>query len=396
MEPQMGHMAWTLTGGRAEGTSVARAPVPVRGGFVVGITYPGSSGCVTFISDAGEPRWAIQSNAGYAGAAQVGDLIVIAHSVGKMSVFAVDAATGKGRWSLPGNRGIWLRVATDGKNVLVTGFGGGILLLDGASGRIVQERFGGSRSPSFRHAIVDDGFILTSGTVNEHGEVLAFDSAGRVALEASVDLFSPDPVAVVGDTIVLQSSGTTSDDGKGEPTTHLVGIDRRTGAARWRRVLDGERADLGVEAGGLIVARHTGALTGVDARTGAIIWTKALAPSHFPQLAPLDDGSVAVGEENGLLLAVEAVDGRVRWQTGMGAPIAVLGSLGPGRLLAVAEPDQYVAFTANDGTKVWAERGPVTGRGFTSEDYGREVQASGDLVATRTGLYGAVGIRRGS
>jgi outer membrane protein assembly factor BamB len=223
---------------------------------------------------------------------------------------------------------------------------------------------------------------------------VAADASGRIVLDVSTGLFFPHPVGVVGDVIVLQASGISTGEGDGEPSTHLVGVDRATGAERWRTVLPGRQAGHAIEVGGVVAVRVEDGLTGLDPRTGAVRWSVAADPDYGWPLAAAGRDAVALGGRDGTVTVVEVADGRRRWGTRTEGPVAVLGTPDGEVLLVANDPDFYRAYGVSDGTPLWTARGPAAGAGASRGGKVARLSFAGDTAATMVGLTGVVALRR--
>ena len=389
MTPGAGRIAWTLSG-TDERASVDADPIPVGDGFLIGLGR-----CISFLEVDGRLRWSRPGS--MVDALRVGDVIVVAVGPADATVLGLDAGTGAVRWESR-QGAIWHDVAALGYTVMVVGasFGGSATTFDAATGRRIHGVFGSVERPGwFRRALAQDGLLVASGTGQRRGALVVADASGAITLDMTAGLFSPQPVAVAGGVIVLQSDGSTSGDGDGEPETHLVGLDRATGKERWRRVVPGERAGHAVEAAGVAVVRVREGLAGVDARSGAMRWMFALPREYESPLVVVDRETVAVGAEDGSVRMVAAGDGTVRWSVDVGGRVARLGTVADGVLLVVSEPGDYQALSTSDGRVLWSQRGPDPQLGSTPPHHEQVVAVAGGMAMTVMGLYQLVGIRVG-
>ncbi|HET7718730.1 MAG TPA: PQQ-binding-like beta-propeller repeat protein, partial [Acidimicrobiales bacterium] len=388
--PGSGALAWSVT--VAEPGGVSNDPVAAGDGFLVG-----AGRCIGFVEPSGRVRWTISGL--LVDGARFGDTVIIA-TRGRPSLVGVRADTGKVVWSR-NDRGTWWDVVAVGRAVMAVGtsFDGAVVVLDPSTGRGIADLPPGVGNGSFHLAIVDEGLLLTAGIgdrqgpVQPRGPVVLVDGSGRIVLQASSGLFAPNPVGVVGDVVVVQSSGTTSA-GDGEPSSHLVGLDRATGAERWRSVVPGLQAGHAVEVAGVVAVRIVDKLMGLDARTGAVRWSVAAGPNDGWPLVAAGPDAVAVGGKDGTVTVVEVADGRRRWSTQTEGAVAVLGTPDGEVLLAANDPDFYRAFRISDGTPLWTERGPAAGAGASRGGKVARLSFAGDTGATMVGLTGVVALRR--
>jgi outer membrane protein assembly factor BamB len=363
-------------------------PVGVGDGFLVGVNH-----CVAFVETAGRVRWTVPGS--LVDGARLGDTVVIA-ATGDPSVFGVDAITGKITWTRP-DRGLWSDVSAVGGAVMLvgSGFDGSVSTIEASTGRVVaREHPLLPDSDRFPNSIVDDGLLLTAGHASRTGRVVAADASGRIVLDAVAGVFFPDPVAIVGDVVVLRASGITGGGVDAEPSTHLVGHDRRTGAELWRRVLPGLQAGPVVEVAGVVVVRLKGGLSGVDARSGVVRWSMPLGEDWDSPMVAVGAEAVALGTSDGTVAVYEVAGGRRRWSTQTEGAVAVLGALEGDVLLAANDPDVYRAFRASDGTPLWTAHGPQPGAGSSRGGKRARFDYAGDTGATMVGLTGVVALRR--
>lgn len=332
--PGAGPIAWTVSTA-TDLEHMDDDPVGVGDGFLVGV-----SGCIGFVETAGLLRWTIPGLLD--DVVRVDEILVIAMS-GRPSSVGVDATTGAIEWSRE-DRGHWDDVAVQGRTVMLAGgtFDGSVKTVDASTGREIATRYPLIPDDGrFRDAVSDEGLLVTAGHANQKGVIVAADASGRVVLDAGAGVFFPDPVAVVGEIVVVQASGITGGGVGGEPRTHLVGIDRTTRTERWRRVLPGLQAGHAVEVGGVVVVRLKGGLSGVDARSGAVRWSVPLGEDYESPMVAVRPDAVALGESDGTVVLIEVADGRRRWSARTEGAVAVLGAPDADVLLAANDADFY-------------------------------------------------------
>jgi len=387
--PGSGHVAWTVST-PSDREFMQADPVGVGDGILVGLR-----GCVGFVEASGRLRWGVPGI--LSDAVRVGDTVVIAVAGQTDDVMGVDATTGRVDWS-ERLRGGWHDVVAQGRTVMLvgTGFDGSVVTLDAATGRRIDSDVPTiPRDGNFRMALAVDGLLVTAGIDEHRGAVVIADASGRIVKSADAGLFAPDPVALVGDVLVLQSSGiTTGTGGDGEPSTHLVGLDRRTLAERWRRVLPGQSAGHGVEVAGVVVVRHEKALSGVDARSGAVLWSVPGPDDWDAPLVAAGADVFAVGWPDGRVAVHGITDGQVRWSARVEGQVAVLGWIEGDVLLAANDPDFYRAYRVSDGTLLWAERSLPAGAGASRGGLRARMTFAGETAAAMSGLRHVVALRR--
>lgn len=384
-----GRIAWTVSGPTSR-ELVDADPTPVGDGFLVGV-----DGCIAFLELDGHLRWRVPG--AMVDAVRVGETIVVALAPADRTVLGLDAATGAIRWE-GRHRAIWRDVAAVGETVMIVGtsFDGSVSALSGATGRQIAGAFGSVERPGgFERVLAHGGWLVTSGVAGRRGAIVVADASGTIVVDAPAGLFAPDPVAVVGDVVVLQASGTSTGEGDGEPQTHLVGLELVTGKERWRQALPGQSAGHAVAVDGVAVVRLPDGLAGVDGGSGAVRWTLPLPGTYESPVLAVDGETVAVGAEDGTVKLVTAGDGVVRWSVDAGGPVGRLGAVAEGVLLVVSEPGDYLALSITDGRELWTERGPDPAIGSTPPHHEPVVSVAGGTAMTVTGLYGLVGVRIG-
>jgi outer membrane protein assembly factor BamB len=187
----------------------------------------------------------------------------------------------------------------------------------------------------------------------------------------------------------------------GSTDGRLYALDPRTGDEIWRfhaaTSLTGSPAVLGPLA---YVTDHASTLYALDVATGELRWrVETGAPLAFPwghesgdvyaSSPVLADGTVFFGAGDGLLYAVDATDGSVRWKSATGGRIRSTPAVADGRVVAGSADGIVYAFAEGDGHLLWQHA--TEGAALVSADYGfdrRTVQSSPAVVGGRV-LVGA-------
>ncbi|MFI6696274.1 PQQ-binding-like beta-propeller repeat protein [Streptomyces sp. NPDC050433] len=156
----------------------------------------------------------------------------------------------------------------------------------------------------------------------------------------------------------------------------LRGLDAKNGRPRWTARATGMSLNAGA---GLVVAGGDGVLTAVDADSGRIRWTYEMPES--PQSALIGDGVVITRDTLGTVYAVHADDGRAAWKQRIDyrGSVRQLG----GGMLYVAEADGRIrALRAATGKQVWSRE---PGRATPGGSFGRPeaLGLSGDTLWVR-------------
>jgi len=114
-------------------------------------------------------------------------------------------------------------------------------------------------------------------------------------------------------------------------------------------------------------------------------WTAALPDAGRPT-APVTAGGLAfVGYENGVLRALDAATGHVRWQAYTAGPVYVAPAVWEGRLYAGSADGRVYAFEAVTGRRLWA---------FRAAPAARWIPVLGKLISTWP-VAGGVVVRDG-
>ena len=390
--PGSGPIAWSVAA-TGERDQVDSAPVAVGDGFLVSAGDPASPACIGFVESSGRLRWTIPGR--LVDAVRVDDLLVVATG-GRPSTIGVHAVTGATLWERD-DLAIWQDLAVQGGTVMVAGTSpkGSVVTIEARTGRTVASAVPTSAAYGwFEKVETGDGMLVSAGTADTRGRVLVADAAGQIVLDAPVGLLAPNPVAVVGDVVIVQASGNAVGSDTGEPTTHLRGLDRASALERWHSVLPGPSAGRAVEVAGVVVVRLGDGLTGLDARSGVIRWRLPLAGTVESPVLAVGRDAVAVGAEDGEVVLVDAVDGRRRWSARTEGPVATLGAFDGDLLVVASAPGHFRTLRVADGTTQWTVRGPETVAGVISSDHDRVVTVAGDVAATLTSSTGIVALRR--
>jgi outer membrane protein assembly factor BamB len=202
------------------------------------------------------------------------------------------------------------------------------------------------------------GFLVLIATEDSF---LALDRATGVVRWTVRSPEEPGPVAIVGDLPGGQLAiGSTTAGG-------LVGIDGRSGRARWSVRFPGRvLAPMTVPPGSTLVvsvwstADDEGAvLRVVEGVTGALRWEQPIAPGAGAPVVAGDAVVVAAGDEQGSALRAFALaDGQERWSSRLEAPSQpdLVPLVDDDRIVTVDQRGTVVAVRARDGRREWARR----------------------------------------
>ena len=273
------------------------------------------------------------------------------------SIRALDATTGKQRWSYTRAVGISAQSGYDGYAtvsggvVYVTSDSGALFALDTATGKPRWVATWPSTSDTLYAPPAVDGASVFVAASGPDGGAYALDAAtGKTIWKTSHLMgFDARPLVVNG-VVVFASQG---------PNT-LVALDEKTGAERWSVGSAGINSPP-VASGDLIyVAGADAIIRAFHASDGSPAWTFQTggnAPS--PLLATgaamaLDGGTLYASSQGGAVYALDATTGKQRWvvttPSAMDAPPSVAG----GAVFVTTEAGEVLAFRASDGALAWS------------------------------------------
>lgn len=234
----------------------------------------------------------------------------------------------------------------DGPRVLVPTVDGALVALDRRSGQRLW-RFPGSGAPLVGVALAE-GLVLC---VAADGLVHALRSGdGTVSWRRDLG---------------AAAGGIALEDGMAAVTAGgaVHGLSQIGGAARWKTPLEGVAGSaLSAAAGRYLVGTDRGVLHACDARSGRLLWETPLGvdpsrgASPASRCAPAVDGDLVLAlSATGLLRAVRAATGELRWSAPTGAPeLASVWFSESGGLLGSARADgAVVGCDRRDGRVLW-------------------------------------------
>lgn len=150
----------------------------------------------------------------------------------------------------------------------------------------------------------------------------------------------------------------------------LLALAKRDGALLWTAELTGEALAPPVSAFGVVLVRVSdGSLHGLSEATGETLWTNRRSVPNLTlrgTSTPIVEGGRAiVGMDNGRLLALSVLDGRVMWEAPLGVPqgrtelqrmtdIDVMPVLDGGLVYASAYQGRIAAVSAETGRLLWS------------------------------------------
>jgi outer membrane protein assembly factor BamB len=302
---------------------------------------------------------------GIASLAVSGDTV----SLGAEGAEALDAATGKPRWSIvSGFKPSLVAFAAGGGMVLCSGVDANgvdnITAVSAATGHLLWSApayVGNPNNGAGPWLIFADTAVYAliglpgSHAVDRDDVVLALD--GRTGARKWMSRLPPMAMAMaVADGIVYAGSALGSQSVSGE----VVALDGATGARRWSARVGAPVAALAVTGG--VVAGCWDNLVGpqplmygLDAVDGRILWQRDLG-AVLPIIAAADGQVFAV--DSGRLLAVDALAGKLRWKHTVGGQYqSALDVVGDAVYVGCLNSVQ--AFSARTGQELWSY--PVEG-----------------------------------
>jgi outer membrane protein assembly factor BamB len=232
---------------------------------------------------------------------------------------AVDAGTGRQRWTAPGDGEFRAIIALTGDALYVGNADGHVYALDPATGDRRWRRQIGDYADT--DPIVAGGVVYAVGfppnSSERTGDVVALDARTGARRWTHTVPTRRKTVHVTGDTVLVAA------------TDALLALDAASGAERWRRPLT--EPSPAVSAGITVYCGDkAGTLHALDLETGDVGWTTSASPDELrltPWLDP-DDGRIYLCDGAGTLVMVDPAQRSAGWQFAAGAsnpPVARAG-----------------------------------------------------------------------
>lgn len=155
----------------------------------------------------------------------------------------------------------------------------------------------------------------------------------------------------------------------GSEDRHIYGLDANTGRLKWRTPTGGPVVSSPALVGGsVIIGSDDGAIYALDPATGQERWKyEGDDPIESPIVAGAD-GRVFAATQQGDLLALNAVDGRLLWSENAGSTIEAAPAPG-GKLVFVVAHGRLSAFEQAGGRRVWrTDKNHYTGTPVVLDD----------------------------
>lgn len=182
----------------------------------------------------------------------------------------------------------------------------------------------------------------------------------------------------------------------GSADGHVYALDSRTGERRWRVAARTSVTGSPAVADGVVyITDHASTLYALDVATGALRWSVRTGEAlPFPwgyengdiyaSSPVITGGTVFFGAADGHVYAVDAADGRVRWQAATGGRVRSTPAVADDRVYVGSADGVVYAFGRDDGRIVW--RHETLGATLASGDFGydrRTIQSSPSVVDGR-------------
>ncbi len=272
------------------------------------------------------------------------------------SIHALDAMTGKQRWSYTRTVGISAQSGYDGyatvsgDTVYVTSDSGVLFALDAATGKPRWVATWPSPTDTLYAApAVDNGMVFVAAGGPDGGAYALNVTTGKVVWKTSHVLgFDARPLVADGAVYFVSQAADT-----------LVALDEKTGSNRWSVGSSGTNSPP-VAGGGLVyVAGADTIIRAFHAQDGSPAWTfqtagNAPAPVFATGAAMiLDGGTLYAGSEGGTVYALDATIGKQRWSASAGSAIDAPPVVADGAVFVTTESGEVLAFRVSDGATAW-------------------------------------------
>jgi len=274
-------------------------------------------------------------------------------------VYAVDAATGHMRWRFQRTVNVSTRVgidgypALDGDTLYVASDGGTVYALDAQTGK---ERWlftlPDSKGHIYAAPAVGRGNVYVSSGNGTNAFYALDEATGKVVWQVSEPQGFDGYPLLAGNTVYAGAAGYTQ--------ASFYALDADTGKIRWQfQGNDSVITRPAIDGASLFIGALDSSLYQVNAATGSVGWHVTLASSeNLPALptgaAPtVADGVVYVGGESGVVEALDAATGTLRWQGSVDGAVDSAPAVADGAVYVTTEKGSVYAFRASDGAPAW-------------------------------------------
>ena len=276
------------------------------------------------------------------------------------TVRAIDAATGKPRWSFTRTVGVSAQagldgyVAVGGDTVYVTSDAGAVYALDAATGK---QRWLFPLPTSLTHIyttpVLAFGLVYVASS-GFSGAIYALDAAtGKPRWTATQQGGFDGQPLVVGDTLYA---------GANDPDTFHA-YDAKTGASRWSYdagpeiltppAVGSDAVYVGAQDATVYAIRMTDHSLAWKFQTGGNAPTPLIARGAAPTL---NGQTLYVGSQGGVVYALDTATGKPRWHVALNSPIDAPPTLLDGALFVSTEAGDVVSLRASDGATIWRSK----------------------------------------
>jgi len=306
-------------------TRVAVATIPLPGDGVMPAVRAGCAGRDAPGGTSGDadpaPEWRFRLAGSVQGGIAVAGSVIVAGSTGGEVVGFRAASGGAERVWRTRVGAVYRQAGVDaaGRRVFVPSADGHVYALDAGTGRI-EWRFGAGAPVLSTPLATDAGVVVFSAGTR----LLAVDAAtGRLLWCVPGRGFSAGRAASDGErvyTCAADGYARAHDAGTGQQVWahQMVAGDQHHVAlySGWDAVV--------VLGGGVVIAATVSGSVALDAATGAARWTFP-GGTMYPPAILLDDRTVLLTTEHGVVARVSLGDGRARWRTDIGARVLNAG-----------------------------------------------------------------------
>ncbi len=302
----------------------------------------------------GALRWKTDTGGTGGTPAVAGGVVYLAAEDG--SIRALDAATGKQRWSFTRTVGISAQsgydgyAAVNGVTVYITSDGGALYALDVATGKQRWvATWPSSGDTIYAPPTVDGGLVFVAAGGPDGGAYALDATTGKTVWKAARPQgFNARPVVAGG---VLYFVSQTADT--------LVALDEKTGATRWSTGSSAITSPPVAGDGVVFVSGADAIIRAFHTQDGAPAWTfqtggSAATPIFATGAAmTLDGPTLYAGSQGGVVYALDATTGRQHWSANANSPVDSAPAVADGAVFVTTESGKVMVFGASDGAPAW-------------------------------------------
>ena len=278
----------------------------------------------------------------YASPVVAADMVYIATKAG--SLIALQLADGSERWRTHVGDYVARTTPALSGNTLFVAAGYSLVAVDAQTGRerwSVPLRFAGSCSP-----VVDGNLVYVA---TQEGHVSAFDiETGKEVWHYRNDnLLFGSPAIAEGVVVIADEAG------------KVTAIDAATGRELWQKPTAGEAYTTpAIERGVAYVATNEPSITAFNLKSGSQLWRRDIGGESSPAVG---EGVVFLGSDDQSVSALDAATGAIRWSTALGYAIKSSVTFADDAVFVGSGP-MLTAIDRNDGTTLWTHvtGGPVS------------------------------------